>query len=218
MTYMNRFFHSDFGRFLTVSRQKMASLSSYDFILYSFMLSLTLTSCSMPDGPEIGDASTLPTTVETTTETATDEPEIMPPEITMNGPGQLLPITAIAQMGSEQISLEVAQTPQQQALGLMFRSALPDDRGMFFPLGNPRRARFWMKNVPVPLDMVFLRDSEIVFIASEVPPCATLPCPSYGPETELVNQVIELRSGRAAEIGLQPGDTVLIQSNLPKDL
>ncbi|MEO0647963.1 MAG: DUF192 domain-containing protein [Cyanobacteria bacterium J06650_10] len=155
----------------------------------------------MPDGPAIGDDSAASETGETISE----------PNITLNGPGQLLPVSAIAQMNGETIELEVAQTPQQQSLGLMFRSALPDNRGMFFPLGNPRRARFWMKDVPVPLDMVFLRDSEIVFIAAEVPPCAIVPCSSYGPETELVNQVIELRSGRAAEIGLQPGDTVIIQ-------
>lgn len=163
------------------------------------VLCSSVVGCSMPDGPNPGEVSA-------TTEEASE------PEITLSGPGQLLPTSVIAQMADEQIALEVAQTQEQQALGLMFRSALPENRGMLFPFSHPRRARFWMKDVPVPLDMVFLRNSEVIFIAAEVPPCANLPCPSYGPETELVDQVIELRSGRAAEIGLQPGDTVVIQA------
>ena len=184
----------------------------------------------MPDGPEIGDASAgtlasesaVVTESEITEPEITDpeitDPEITDPEITLSGPGQLLPISATAQLRAEQIELEVAETSQQQALGLMFRSALPDNRGMLFPLGQPRRARFWMKDVPVALDMVFFLNSEVIHIESEVPPCASIPCPSYGPERELVNQVIELRSGRAAEIGLQPGDTVVIERFPANDL
>ena len=140
--------------------------------------------------------------------------EVSEPEITLSGPGQLLPVSAIAQIttqsGTEQIELEVARTSSEQALGLMFRSELPANRGMLFPFARARRTSFWMKDVPVPLDMVFIRDSEVIAIIPEVPPCANLPCPSYGPDGELVDQVMELRSGRAAEIGLQPGDTVVI--------
>jgi len=171
-------------------------------------LMIAMAGCSMPDGPASdGSTSDAPTNEPTAT-----------PEITLSGPGQLLPVSAIADIKGTQFELEVAETTQQQALGLMFRSALPDNRGMFFPLGNPRRARFWMKDVPVALDIVFLRDLEVVAIAAEVPPCAALPCPSYGPESELVNQVIELRSGRAAEIGLQPGDVVSIEPIVSNDL
>ncbi len=172
----------------------------------ALFLVMAVAGCSTPDGPAVSEAAT------------TAPEEIAAPQITLNGPGQLLPVSAIADVRETQIELEVAETSQQQALGLMFRSALPDNRGMLFPLGNPRRARFWMKDVPVPLDIVFLRDSEVIAIAAQVPPCAALPCPSYGPETELVNQVIELRGGRAAEIGLQPGDTVRLRYLTPNNL
>ena len=67
--------------------------------------------------------------------------------------GQQLPTTAIAHISQENIQLEVAQTPQQQAIGLMFRESLADDRGMLFPFDSKRIARFWMKNVPISLDM-----------------------------------------------------------------
>lgn len=124
--------------------------------------------------------------------------------------GQTLPITAVAVMGKESIELEVARTPQQQSTGLMFREALADNRGMLFPFESARIARFWMKNVPVSLDMIFLDGDRIVDIAANVPPCESEPCPVYGPES-LVDGVIELRGGRAEELGIQTGDTIAIE-------
>lgn len=124
--------------------------------------------------------------------------------------GQQLPITAKTILGGEEIFLEVAETPAQQALGLMYRDALPDDRGMVFPMNRPRPVRFWMMNVPVALDMVFVYQGQIQYIAAEVPPCTAAPCPTYGPDSQLIDHVIELRAGRAAELGLQVGDAVEI--------
>lgn len=165
------------------------------------LLGIVLLGCSTPD-------SSLP---------PSDEPAILPgaesmetPEITLNGPGQLLPVTATTELNGERFELEVATTPQEQSLGLMFRSELPDNRGMLFPFAAPRRTRFWMKDVPVPLDMVFVRDGAVVGIEAEVPPCPAEPCPTYGPGNQLVDQVIELRSGRAAEIGLKQGDAAIV--------
>lgn len=161
-----------------------------------------LVGCSMPDGPD-------PEDIESQTSETPEMTEA--PEITLNGPGQILPITATADIKGEQFDLEVAVGSQQQALGLMFRSALPDNRGMLFPFAAPRRASFWMRDVPVALDMVFMRDGEVVEVFSQVPPCPALPCPSYGPDGALVDQVLELRSGRAAELGLGAGDRITIQ-------
>ncbi|MGD1856140.1 MAG: DUF192 domain-containing protein [Leptolyngbyaceae cyanobacterium] len=127
----------------------------------------------------------------------------------LTGPGQVLPITAQATIAGETVDLEVAATPAQQQLGLMHRQALPDNQGMLFPFSPPRPARFWMKNVPVGLDMVFLYQGKVQGIV-EAPPCESDPCPTYGPGNFLVDNVIELRIGRAAELGLQPGDRVEI--------
>jgi uncharacterized protein len=123
--------------------------------------------------------------------------------------GQVLPVTATAIMGGEKIELEVAQTPQQQALGLMYRK-LADNRGMLFPFEEARIAQFWMKNCLIPLDMVFLKEGKIVEIVANAPPCQSNPCPVYGPLIP-VDRVIELRGGRAAQLGLKVGDSVFIQ-------
>lgn len=122
----------------------------------------------------------------------------------------MLPISATAEMAGQQISLEVARTPQEQAMGLMYRTSLAPDRGMLFSFGWPQPVSFWMKDTKIPLDMVFLLKGEVKAIAANVPPCTKTPCPTYGPET-LVDQVIELRGGRAAELGLKAGDRVSIK-------
>ncbi len=125
--------------------------------------------------------------------------------------GQVLPISAQTEIGDQIILLEVAVTPQEQALGLMYRTELADNRGMLFPFVPARPVSFWMWNVPISLDMIFLFQGAVVDIAADVPSCTTRPCPVYGPERrQLVDRVIELRGGRAAEIGIQVGDVITI--------
>ena len=126
--------------------------------------------------------------------------------------GQMLPITAIAIIKETVINLEVAKTTEEQSMGLMFREALPDDRGMFFPFEEARITRFWMNNVPVPLDMIFVKENKVIAIADSVPPCTTKPedCPLYGPDIP-VDGVIELRAGRAKSLDLGVGDVVKIK-------
>lgn len=127
---------------------------------------------------------------------------------------QVLPISAQIKIAETVIQLEVARTPAEQAMGLMYRPVLPDDRGMLFPFEPPRPVRFWMKNTPQPLDMVFLLDDQVKAVIPNVPPCTSDPCPTYGPGTD-VNQVLELRSGRAAELGIKAGDRIVIEFMVP---
>jgi uncharacterized membrane protein (UPF0127 family) len=125
--------------------------------------------------------------------------------------GQNLPISAQAILpNGDTIQLEVARTQQQQMKGLMYRPALPDNRGMLFVFPTPQPVQFWMLNVPVPLDMVFLRQGVVEYIQASAPPCKREPCPTYGPNG-LIDQVIELRSGRADELDLKPGTQVKIK-------
>jgi uncharacterized membrane protein (UPF0127 family) len=128
--------------------------------------------------------------------------------------GQSLPITAEVKIADRRIQLEVARTIEQQATGLMYRRSLAADRGMLFPFGQARRVSFWMKNVAIPLDMVFLQAGQVKAIAANVPPCTTDPCPTYGAD-EAVDQVLELRGGRAAELGLKVGDRLAIEFKSP---
>ncbi|NJL37220.1 MAG: DUF192 domain-containing protein [Leptolyngbyaceae cyanobacterium SM1_4_3] len=163
---------------------------------FTIGFSVLLISCTYSTPTE---ASSPSESAQSPTQTETSQPNS----------GQSLPISAQVIIGDQQIGLEVARTPQQQAMGLMFRSEIPADRGMLFEFEPARPVSFWMRNVLVPLDMIFLLDGEVQAIAANVPPCTTPTCPTYGPEG-FVNQVIELRGGRAAELGLQAGDQIAI--------
>ena len=146
----------------------------------------------------------------TTAQTPPTSSPSIDPQSMLTGPGQVLPITAQATISDTVIDLEVAHTPEQQSLGLMHRRTLPDNRGMLFPNEQPRRVRFWMKDVPVALDMVFLLEGRVQGYVT-APPCEGDPCPTYGPGNLLVDQVIELREGRASELGLEVGDIVEVE-------
>lgn len=109
--------------------------------------------------------------------------------------------------GDERIafSVEVADTPEAQARGLMFRTELGDNEGMIFPYDGTRAQSFWMKNTPLPLDIIYIGpDRRISNIAAETEPYSLDPVYSVGP----VLGVLELRGGRAAELGIEPGDLV----------
>lgn len=153
----------------------------------------------------------------TPTDPATSEPSLNPESqsITdLSTASQILPIDAIATVPSKNIELqlEVARTPKQQSLGLMNRAldSLPENQGMLFPFEPPRPVTFWMKNVQINLDMIFLYDGIVVAIAADVPPCASDPCPTYGPPM-VVDQVIEVRGGQAEALGLAVGDRITLE-------
>lgn len=129
------------------------------------------------------------------------------------GLAQVLPVTAQVELGGETIDLEVTRTQDEQATGLMYRDSLADDRGMLFSFSPAQPVRFWMKNVVIDLDMIFVHEGKVVGIAADVPPCNSTPCGTYGPGFDvLVDEVIELRGGRAAELGLAVGDAVVVKS------
>ncbi|HVF83414.1 MAG TPA: DUF192 domain-containing protein [Sphingomicrobium sp.] len=106
---------------------------------------------------------------------------------------------------SHRFTVEVARTAEEQATGLMNRQNLAPDRGMIFPYQPPRNASFWMKNTLIPLDIIFIRpDRTIARIEAETVPLSLEPVPSLEP----VGAVLEIAGGRAAELGIKPGDRV----------
>ncbi len=140
-----------------------------------------------------------------------------PVQIQPSYPGaQSLPVAAQIVVKNKTISLEVASTSRELAIGLMFRRSMPSDRGMVFNFSQPQPAQFWMKNTLIPLDMLFLTKGVIKNIQVDVPPCKGEPCPSYGPQPNvLIDQVIELNAGRVATLGLKVGDKLVVQKVRP---
>ncbi len=102
--------------------------------------------------------------------------------------------------------VEMAMTPEQQRVGLMFRTSVPSDTGMLFDWGTPRDVPMWMENTLVPLDMVFINaDGTIRAIAENTVPESLANIPSHGP----VLATLELAGGTTAKLNIVVGDKVL---------
>jgi uncharacterized membrane protein (UPF0127 family) len=114
------------------------------------------------------------------------------------------PLTIHSANGAHRFTVEVAATPDQQETGLMFRRSLAADRGMIFPYDPPQEAAFWMKNTLIPLDMVFIRPDGTIARIATAKALDLTPVPSGEP----ISAVLELRAGRAAELGIRAGDRV----------
>jgi uncharacterized protein len=158
--------------------------------------------------------SPTPTNLPTATPSPQPPSEVLTsPQPSSNNAGQILPVTAKATIKNETIEIEVAKTSRQQEIGLMYRRVLPANRGMLFPFNPPQPASFWMKNTLIPLDIIFIRDGRVRYIASGVPPCKKDPCPTYGPTdtTDLIDNVLELQAGRAQQLGLKIGSRINIE-------
>ncbi len=117
----------------------------------------------------------------------------------------LVPLSIRTRQGARHFRVEVARSEAEQARGLMFRTALAPDGGMIFPFAPPRPASFWMRNTVIPLDMIFVRaDGTIARIAANTVPYSLDPVESGEP----VAAVFEIGGGRAAALGIAPGDVV----------
>jgi hypothetical protein len=117
----------------------------------------------------------------------------------------VVPLTVIHGTERHSFQVEVARSGPDQARGLMFRTSMGADEGMIFPMEPPRQAAFWMKNTVIPLDIIFVgADHKILNIAANATPYSEEPLPSAGK----VSGVLELNGGRAATLGIGPGDRV----------
>ena len=93
--------------------------------------------------------------------------------------------------------VEVADTPAKRAMGLQYRRELADDRGMIFLFPGESPQTFWMKNTPIPLDMIFInRERKIVGIVEQTVPFSARP--ALGRRAEPVRAGNQRRAGETA--------------------
>jgi uncharacterized membrane protein (UPF0127 family) len=105
--------------------------------------------------------------------------------------------------GDYPFTVEVVDTPEKRAEGLMFRQSLAPDAGMLFDFKEVREVSFWMRNTFIPLDMIFIApDGTVENIHLNARPQDPTSIPSGVP----VQFVLEISGGRSAEIGLKVGD------------
>lgn len=111
------------------------------------------------------------------------------------------------------VKAEIANSPDKKELGLSFRDNLDTDRGMLFIFEVPTVAFFWMKDMRIPLDIIWIMDDKIVDIDKNVPiPKTDTPLtqlPKYSP-SEKVNYVLEVNAGFTDKNSIEVGDVVTI--------
>jgi uncharacterized protein len=107
--------------------------------------------------------------------------------------------------GDYEFNVDVVDTPEGRAKGLMFVQELAEDAGMLFDFQQEREVSFWMRNTFIPLDMIFVgADGVVKTIHVNARPHDVTSIPSEVP----VQFVLEIPGGRSVEIGLEPGDTM----------
>lgn len=101
--------------------------------------------------------------------------------------------------------VEIADDNESRARGLMFREHLDRDAGMLFLFDPPRPVSFWMRNTPLPLDLIYIDAAgEVTKIAERAVPFSEALLPSDG----TVRAVLEINGGEARKMGLEPGDVL----------
>lgn len=115
-----------------------------------------------------------------------------------------MPLTIHSGNGAHHFDVAVAKTDAQQERGLMFVKSLPPNKGMIFPYDPPQSVAFWMENTLIPLDIVFIRANGTIARITEGKPLDEAQLPSGEP----IAAVLEIRGGRAHELGIRVGDRV----------
>lgn len=103
--------------------------------------------------------------------------------------------------GMHQIEAQVALTPEQRQIGLMFRAEMPQHEGMLFVFEEPAQQCFWMKNTLLPLTAAFVADDGTIVNLADMQPQTTDSHCSAAP----VRFVLEMNKGWFAKRAVKAG-------------
>ena len=108
------------------------------------------------------------------------------------------------------ITVEIADSIDEQAIGLMYRTELAADSGMLFIFSEEKQRVFWMKNTKIPLDIIFVDSTgTIVDIKENFEPCVVADCEKYYSKPALY--ALEVNAGFVAEKGIVVGDSLVFE-------
>jgi uncharacterized membrane protein (UPF0127 family) len=112
----------------------------------------------------------------------------------------------VLRAGKHRFRLAVVTTPEDQARGLGGVRVLPSDEGMLFWYPDDGVRCFWMKDMQISIDMVWLdAQRKVVHVQRNVAP-GTYP-KQFCPETP-ARYVLELNAGQAKAAGIRTGQTL----------
>jgi uncharacterized protein len=111
-------------------------------------------------------------------------------------------------VGERELTVALAETAEEHAKGLSHCVDIPADSGMYFTFAEPTQTSFWMKNMRMPLDIIWVAGGQVVGVEHDVqPPIGTVAdfdLTQY-PSPRAIDAVLELPAGKAQEYGVTQG-------------
>lgn len=119
-------------------------------------------------------------------------------------------------IGKKKWTVEIAQTPAQQRLGLGNRKNLSPNHGMLFTYKTPGERIFWMKGMQFAIDIIWIYKNTILHIEKDVSPPSSLllndrKLKTYG-HSILADMVLELKAGESEKHRLKAGDKIRLST------
>jgi len=110
-------------------------------------------------------------------------------------------------IGRSKIIVEIADTPEEQTLGLSGRKNLNDGFGMLFPYDSPSAVTFWMKDMLIPIDIIYIKDNKVIMLYENVQPEPGIPTNQLKryPSTQAINYVLEVPANWSKKNGIGIG-------------
>ena len=108
-----------------------------------------------------------------------------------------------------ELTVELAVTPAEHTRGLMFREAMPEERGMLFVFGRETKTGFWMKDTKIPLSIAFIASDGLILETQDMEPLSKqlhTPAQAY-------RYALEVNQGWFERHGLGLGDRVEIPAD-----
>ena len=121
------------------------------------------------------------------------------------------PLVTKVEIRGHIFTVDLAITPQEKERGLGGRDSLDPDNGLLFPYDHTEQYSFWMKDMRFPIDIIWIRDNQIIDISRNVPIESGTQLRVYQPK-EPVNKVLEINAGISDANGFQAGDLVTIRN------
>ena len=116
---------------------------------------------------------------------------------------------ATASVNGKTLNLFVAKSEKDRVKGLSGRQSIKDNEGMVFIFNQKNDYSFWMKGMLFPIDIIWIDDNTVVYMAENVPSGGQTPnLTIYKPDTHTANRVLEINAGLANKLGIQKGTKI----------
>ena len=111
-------------------------------------------------------------------------------------------------INGHKLQVTIADSQEKKQIGLSETKSLPQEKGMIFLFEKPDYYSFWMKNMKLPIDIIYINDDQIVTIQNNVQPIKEQESPIVYTSTEPSDKVLEINAGLAEKYDFKKGDKV----------